>query len=69
MANLFYKVVNETCNLSCLLESNSILVYQLYEFVRDTPTTLVNYPQIMIMIICPPAVKMIEGDSEEDYSR
>lgn len=40
MANLFYKVVNETSKLSCLFESNSILIYQLYEFVGDTTHNL-----------------------------
>ena len=40
MANLLYKVVNETSKLSCLFESNSILVYQLYEFVGDTTHNL-----------------------------
>ena len=40
MANLLYKVVNETSKLSCLFESNSILVYQLHEFVGDTTHNL-----------------------------
>ena len=66
LANLFYKVLNKTSNLSCLLKSNSILVYQLYEFVRDTAYNLGEISSDDDYDYLLPTVKIIKGDSEED---
>ena len=66
MEDLFYKVLNETSNLSCLLESNSILIYQLYEFARDTAYNLGKLTSDDDYGYLPPTVKIIEKDSEDD---
>ena len=59
-------MLNKTSNSSCLLKSNSILVYQLYEFVRETAYNLGEISSDDDYDYLLPTVKIIKGDSEED---